>query len=138
MKIYSVSGGGTLSHPEAAGRAKEIIDREYRKKGQDKLNAYVDGKEGTNGGMREILDIIMERLKDEAIERHVRDVLDRYVAPTNFDEKVSIVKEIFLRTAISSKYVDINRPERYANNYEELIRGLVDNIKAQAAKLRRL
>ena len=118
--------GGTLSRADAAGMAKEIISQEYRKKGQDMLKAYADGKDGTNHGMRAILDIIMERLSDEAIERHVRDVIDRYVAPTSFDEQVSIVKEIIIRMRISSRYVDVNRPERYARNYEELIRALVE------------
>jgi len=133
-----VSGGGALSRAEAAGRAKEIIEREYRRKGQDKLHAYNDGKSGYNGGMRAILDIILDYLKNDAVERHVRDVLDRYVAPTSFDEQVSIVTEIISKTGISSEYVDVNHPERYARNYEELIRGLVESIKIQAAKLRRL
>ncbi len=133
-----VSKGAALSRAEAAGRAKEIIEREYRRKGQDRLHAYSDGKNGSNGGMRAILDIILESLKNEALERHVRDVLDRYVAPTSFEEQVSIVKEIISKTEISSDYVDVNHPERYARNYEELIRGLVESIKIQAAKLRRL
>jgi hypothetical protein len=132
-----ISGEGALSRAEAAGRAKEIIERDYRRNGQDKLHAYANGKNGTNGGMRAILDIIMEHLKEEAIERHIRDVLDRYVAPTSFDEQVSIVRELISRTGISSTYVDVNRPERYARNYEELIRGLAKSVKDQAAKLRR-
>ena len=133
-----VSGGGALSRTDAASMAKDIINQEYRRKGRDKLHAYADGKDGTNGGMRAILDIIMERLKEDAIERHMRDVLDRYVAPTSFDEQVSIVREIIKRTGISSTYVDVNRPERYARNYEELIRGLVETFKLQAARFRRL
>jgi len=133
-----VAGGGSLSRADAASMAKEIINQEYRRKGRDKLHAYADGKDGTNGGMRAILDIIMERLKEDAIERHMRDVLDRYVAPTSFDEQVSIVREIINRTGISSTYVDADRPERYARNYEELIRGLVETFKLQAGRFRRL
>lgn len=133
-----ISSGGSLSRAEAAGRAKEIISKEYNRKGMDRLNAYTDGKNGTNGGMRTILDMIMENLKDEAINRHIRDVLDRYVAPTSFDEQVSIVKELIQKVGSGSTYLDANQPERYARNYEELIRGLADSIKAQAAKFRRL
>ena len=44
-----ISSGGKLSRSEAAGRAKEIIERAYKAKGMDKLNAYSDGKIGTNG-----------------------------------------------------------------------------------------
>ncbi len=129
---------GELSRSEAAGRAKEIIAQEYRRKGRDKLHAYDDGKNGYNGGMRAILDTIMEYLKGEAIERHIRDVLDRYVAPTSFDEQVGIVIEIISRTGLSSQYVDASRPERYARNYEELVRALVESMKLQATKFRRL
>ena len=132
-----ISSGG-LARAEAAGRAKEIINKEYGRKGMDRLNAYTDGKNGTNGGMRTILDTIMEYLKDEAVSRHIRDVLDRYVAPTSFDEQVSIVKELIDKVGSGSSYLDANQPERYARNYEELIRGLADSIKAQAAKFRRL
>ena len=51
-----ISSGGKLTRAESAGRAKEIITKEYRRKGMDKLSAYSDGKTGMNGGMRAILD----------------------------------------------------------------------------------
>ena len=44
--------------------------------------------------MRAILDIIMETLKEEAIERHVREVIDRYIAPSSWDEQVEYNKRI--------------------------------------------
>jgi hypothetical protein len=132
-----ISSSG-LSRAEAAGRAKEIIESGYRRKKEDMLTAYSDGKHGYNGGMRAILDMIAEALKEEAIERHIRDVLDRYVAPTGFEEQVAIVRAIIAKTQISSRYVDPSRPERYARNYEELIRGLVEAIRLQADKFRRL
>ena len=132
-----ISSGG-LTRAEAAGRAKEIINKEYGRKGMDRLNAYTDGKNGTNGGMRAIQDILMEYFKDEAVIRHIRDVLDRYVAPTSFDEQVAIVKELIHKVGSRSTYLDANQPEHYARNYKELIRGLADSIKAQATKFRRL
>ena len=134
-RCFSSAG---LSRAEAAGRAKEIIAQEFRRRSQDKLAAYADGKNGYNGGMRAILDIIMDYLKEEAIERHIRDVLDRYVAPTSFDEQVTVVSEIISRSGLSAQYVDASRPERYARNYEELARALVESIKLQARKFRRL
>ncbi len=132
-----ISSSG-LSRAEAAGRAKQIIESAYRRKGQDKLAAYSDGKTGYRGGMRAILDMIMEAVKEEALERHVRDVIDRYVAPSSFDEQTAIIREIIARAGVSANYLDPNRPERYARNYEELIQGLVEAIKMQATKFRRL
>ena len=133
-----ISRGGSLPRAEAAGRAKEIIENAYRRKGMDRLTAYSDGKNGTNGGMRAILDIILERLKEEAVERHIRDVIDRYVAPSDFEEQVSLVREIIARMGHKPSYIDPNRPERYARNYEELIRGLVESVKVQSGTFRRL
>ena len=134
-KCMSNSG---LSRAEAAGRAKEIIEQAYRRKGQDKLTAYSDGKQGYNGGMRTILDAIADAIKEEAIERHVRDVLDRYVAPSSFDEQVAIVREIIARVGASSSIAEPHRPERYARNYEELTRMLAAAIRIQSEKFRRL
>lgn len=133
-----ISHGGSLSRAEAAGHAKEIIDRAYRRKGKDKLHAYSDGKTGTSGGMRAILDIIMEHLKEEAVERHIRDVIDRYIAPSGFEEQVAIARELISKMEFKPAYIDPARPERYARNYEELIRGLVENIKKTSEIFRRL
>lgn len=132
-----ISHGGSLPRSEAAGRAKEIIEKAYYRKRMDRLTAYYDGKNGTNGGMRAILDLIMEQLKEEAVERHIRDVIDRYVAPSDFEEQVSIVREIIARMGYRPSYIDARRPERYARNYEELIRGLVESVNSQSMKFRR-
>jgi len=133
-----VSVGGAISRANAAGKAKEIINKAYRKMGKDRLDAYYDGKNGLNGGMRAILDLIMDHLKEEAIEHHIRDVLDRHILPSDYDEKVEIIKEILDKVQINSNDIDRNRPERYAYNYEELIRLFMETKNIQAAKLRRL
>jgi hypothetical protein len=133
-----ISSGGELSRAEAAGRAKEIIAKEYKRKGMDILNAYSDGKTGTNGGMRAILDMLMESLKEEAVERHIRDVFDRYIQPSSYEERVAIIKELLNKIGRHSPYVDYDHPERYAHNYEELIRALVEHIRNQSAIFRRL
>lgn len=133
-----ISFGGELPRAESAGRAKEIIFRAYKRKGIDKLNAYSDGKTGRNGGMRQILDIILEHLKEEAVENHMRDVIDRYIAPSSFKEQVAIIGEIVQRLGIKSDNIDIEHPERYARNYEELIRGLINSINLNSALFRKL
>jgi hypothetical protein len=133
----AIALGAQLPRSEAAGRAKEIIDRETQRKGRDRLHVYDDAKTGNNGGMRFILDLIMEHMKTEAIERHIRDVIDRYIAPSDFAEQVEIIRQIITRFG-SSSHLDPSYPERYARNYDELIRGLSDSINMQASKFRRL
>ncbi|MFC1607953.1 hypothetical protein ACFL47_08285 [Candidatus Latescibacterota bacterium] len=133
----AIATGTQLPRSEAAGRAKEIIEREYQRKGRDRLSAYDDAKTGNNGGMRFILDIIMEHMKAEAVERHIRDVIDCYVAPSNFNEQVEVIRQMITRFG-SSLHLDPSYPERYARNYDELIRGLSDSFNIQASKFRRL
>ena len=55
-----ISNGGNLSTSEAASRAKELIENEYRRRNGDIVTAFNDAHEGTNGGLRYILDIISE------------------------------------------------------------------------------
>ena len=68
-----VSNGGGLSRSEATGRAKEILEREYRRQNGDIVSAYNDAHDGTNGGLRLVLDKITEGLKAESVERYMRD-----------------------------------------------------------------
>ena len=133
----AIAPGAQLPRSEAAGRAKEIINRETQRKGRDRLHTYDDAKTGNNGGMRFILDLIMEHMKAEAFEYHLRDVIDRYIAPSSFEEQVEIIRQIITRFG-SSIHLDPSNPERYARNYDELIRGLSDAINMQASKFRRL
>jgi hypothetical protein len=134
-----VSYGGTLSSYEAMGRAKELLEQEYRRRGGDIVTAYNDSHEGTNGGLRNVLDTIAEGLKAESVERHIRDAFDRYVAPNSWESKVKIIKQ-FIRECGSflSSSIRTDQPERYAQNYEELIRSYVDALQNTSAIFRRL
>lgn len=125
-----VTHGGGLAHFEAAGRACEILEREYKHQGGDLMSAYRDAHGGTNGGMRIILDIIADHLKTESAERYVRGAFHRYVDPASWDERVEIISQFFERNPLFlPPYIDINRPERYAQNYDELIKAFVDGLK---------
>ena len=134
-----VSTGGRLARSQAASRAKEIIGQEYRRRGGDIVTAFNDAKDGTNGGMRGILDIIAEKLKEEAIEYHIRETFDRYVTPNSWAQKVKIIKQFiqhyggFLGSTIKR-----NQPERYAQNYQELIRSYVSALRATSSVFRKL
>jgi len=48
--------GGYLSATEAASRAKKILEQEYRQHGGTIVTAYNDAHDGTNGGLRVVLD----------------------------------------------------------------------------------
>jgi len=80
--------------------------------------------------MRIILDIIADNLKTESTERYVRAVFHRYVDPSSWDQKVEIVRQFIARNLhILGSSVDAAHPERYAQNYDELIKAFMDGLK---------
>ncbi len=134
-----VSEGGSLPRTESAGRAKEILEREYRRRNGDLVTAYNDAHDGTNGGLRAILDRIAEAIKVESVERYIRDVFDRHVAPNAWDEKVEIIRQFLSRNGAQlASSVEEDQPERYAQNYQQLIRSYVDALRATSSIFRRL
>jgi hypothetical protein len=135
-----VSRGGRLSSGEAYGRATELLEKEYRKKGGgDIVSAFNDANAGTNGGLRSVLDIICEAIKAESVERYVRNIFDHHVAPNSWDQKVDMIRQ-FIACAgpyLSSSIV-ASQPERYAQNYSELVRSYTEGLRQTSSMFRRL
>jgi len=129
--------GGTLSRMEAAGRAKEILKQEYARRGGDLMTAYNDVHDGTNGGLRGVLDRIAEQLKAESVERYVRYVFDTHVAPNSWEQKVDIMRQFIARFGHLISAIRSGQPERYAANYEELIRAYVESLRETSSVFRR-
>lgn len=130
--------GGRLAHFEAAGRASEILESEYKRHGGSLQSAYRDANDGTNGGMRIILDVIADRLKEESVERYTRHAFNRYVDPTSWPQKVEIIRQFIDRNRhILGSSIDAAHPERYAQNYDELIRAFMDALKRSSKIFRK-
>ncbi|MBW1896916.1 MAG: hypothetical protein JRI47_07640 [Deltaproteobacteria bacterium] len=133
-----VAQGGALSHTEAAGRAKEILEQAYKRQGGNLITAYNDAHDGTNGGLRIILDRIAEQIKTESVERYIRDAFDRDVTPNSWEQKVHIMRQFIGRFGhLLSSSIRVDQPERYAQNYEELIRSYVESLKKTSSVFRR-
>ncbi|MFC1814048.1 hypothetical protein ACFL03_15295 [Thermodesulfobacteriota bacterium] len=136
---WCVSHGGNLSNSESASKAKELLEQEYRRRRGDLVTAYNDAHDGTNGGLRVILDVIAEGLKTESVERYIRDVFDRYVTPNSFEQKVEIIRQFIAHCGLHlSSSIRKDQPERYAQNYNELIRTYIDALQATSSIFRRL
>lgn len=137
--LRCIGGGGSISDSEAEGRAKEIIEQKYRSRGSTLQGAYFDAHEGTNGGLRAILDFISEQLKYEAVERYVRKVFDDQVDPTSWEEKVHLIRQFTARCGSDlAASMDTVHPERYAKDYADLIRSYVNSLKETSSMFRRL
>ncbi len=134
-----VSYGGSLSASEAGSRAKELLEREYRRRGGDIVMAYNDAHDGTNGGLRLVLDTIAEGLKAESVERYIRDAFDRYVAPNSWEQKVEIIRQFIAQCGVHlASSIRTDKPERYASNYQELIHSYVTALQRTSSIFRRL
>jgi len=134
-----VSHGGRLSGGEDYVRAKEVLEREYRRRRGDIVSAFNDAHAGTNGGMRSILDLLAESLKAEAIGRYIADAFDRYVAPNSWDQKVAIIRQFLASCGrFLSSSIATSQPERYAHNYAELIQAYVQGLQQTSPMFRRL
>ncbi len=134
-----VSRGGHLPPSEAASRAKELLEREYRRKQGDIVTAFNDAHDGTQGGLRVVLDYIAEGLKGEALLRYTRAVFDSHVAPNSWEQKVDIIRQFIRRCGVNlGSSIRADQPERYAQNYQELIRSYVTALQQTSRIFRRL
>ena len=134
-----ISHGGRFSQSDASSLAKNILETEYRKRGGDIVMAYNDAHDGTNGGLRAILDIIADALKSESIERYMLDAFDRYVTPNSWHQKVEIIRQFISRCGpYLSNAIHAENPERYAQNYKELINSYLMALKNTSGIFRRL
>lgn len=134
------SNGGNLSRSECRSRAKQAIERYYQRRERgDIRTAYLDAKDGTNGGLRVILDILTDAFKEESQRHYVTDVFDQLVKPNSFEQKTEIIAQFLkhLHPTVTDS-VDVNDPKRYAENYRDLIQAYVDALRTSHRPLRRL
>lgn len=134
-----VSHGGSFGRDDAYGKVKELLENEYRKKHGDIVSAFNDAHDGTNGGMRVVLDTIAESLKAEAVGNYITSIFDRYVTPNSWEDKVSIIRQFITYSGpyLSSSIIS-SQPERYAQNYSELIRSYTEGLRQTSSMFRRL
>ncbi len=134
-----VSRGGMMARSEAASRAKKLLEREYRRQGGDIVTAYNDAHDGTNGGVRHVLDTLAEGLKAESVEAYVQDVFDSYVAPNSWEQQVEIIRQFIAQCGIHlASSIRADQPERYARSYRELIDAYVTALQRTSSIFRRL
>lgn len=131
--------GGGMDLTQAEGRAKQLIEQQDRRQRGDIVSAFNDAHQGTNGGLRVILDFMSEGLKEEATQFYVSNVFDQWVTPNEWDQKVEIIRQFMERfSAGISEDIRRDQPERYAQNYAELIQAYVDGLRQTSSVFRRL
>jgi len=136
---HCVTGGGRLSRIDALGKGKAALERENRRRHGDLLSSFSDANLGLNGGAMGVLNVLCEAIKSEAIEHHVRNVFDHFVAPNDFEAKVRLIEEFINHCGhYLSSSIDRTRPERYAHDYRTLVEAYVEGLRDTSAMFRRL
>jgi len=132
-----VAHGGRLTHDDAVQRARRILEDEFRREGGI-VAAYNHANTGTEGGMRMILDRLVDAMKNEAIEDYVRSVFERYFAPNDWPQKVEISRQLIASLGLHlAPELHGNEPARYAHNIEALISIYAQSLRQTMSALRR-
>ena len=134
-----IAVGGQIPRSQAESEAKEILDREYQGRDGTAVNAYHDARHGTGGALRKILDVIAESYMHQAVEKHIRHVFDSYVQPHSWEQKLRFITAfIDACDHVLDPSIVRSQPERYAQNYEELVRSYIRGLEQTSSIFRRL
>jgi hypothetical protein len=134
-----ISNGGRFLQSDAYEKAKKILVKEYREHGGNIVSVFNNAHDGTNGGLRTIFDQIADALKSESIENYIQSAFDRYVKPNSWHQKVDIIRQFIDRCGIYlARSISSEEPERYAQNYQELIYSYLTALKKTSGIFRRL
>jgi len=134
-----VAHGGRLSRAEAWGKAKEIIEREYHRRRSDIHGAFADARDGTNGGVRVLLNTVAEGIKATSSEYYMIDEIDSRIPPNDFTRKTQVVREVMDRLGVRlENSIQANMPQQYAQSYLDIIHTYVLWLQQTSSIFRRL
>ena len=102
------------------------------------MGAFKNAVDGRDNGVRGLVERILESMKQEAVEAYTRSVLDQFVKPVSWEDKVE-----FARAMLAScdphfaSTLHRDEPERYAAAYEEFALTYVQFLRQTEAALGR-
>ena len=66
-------------------------------------------------------------------------MFDKHVAPNSWEDKVEIIRQFIAQCGANlASSIDVSQPERYAQNFQELIRSYVQSLQTTSSIFRRL
>lgn len=127
---------GTSDAQCVSGEAFELIDRAFRDKGGEKA-ARAEARDGTQGGMRFVLDRMTEQFKREQQAKHVSGVLKRALDETRYEEEVEFIRALLARIRhCLPPELQNEPPERFAEHYEHIAQAYVQSLDHVSRLLR--
>jgi len=128
--------GGTMTSYDAKGEALNLASQVNRK---DPMEMFRDAEYGTNGGIRNILDKIVDELKNRSSQNYSRSVFSKYVKKDDPKDCEEIARQLVGKYKhLLGSDIDSNNPERYKDKLEELILEIVQAITHYGKGYRRV
>ena len=121
-----------------ADEALALLERAFASKGGVGA-AQAEARDGINGGMRFVLDVMTEQYKLEQQSKHVARVLQEALDPLNWNERVAFIRALLDRLGPQLP-ADLRRqpPERFARHYDMIVRTYVQSLDRVKQLLRTL
>ena len=114
-----------------------LLERGFSNKGG--IPAAMDeARNGINGGLRFIFDIMTEKIKQEEQEKYVNFVLKKTLDPLDWESKVAFIKKLFKKLENILPEETRAEPERFAGHYEKIVTAYVNSINHLNTLFRRL
>lgn len=133
--------GETLAPIDSIANAAEalsLLERSFATKGGLKA-ALAEAREGINGGLRLVLDMVTDQFKREEQEKHINCVLKSAMDPMDWETKVALMDELMRRLKhVLPPKIGSQPPERFAGQYEIIVKAYVDSINEMNFVFRKL
>ena len=126
----------SLDEQMVAAEALALVDRAFAKKGGSEA-ALAEANFGVNGGMRLVLDVMTEQYKAERQMAHVNRILKEAIDPLDWNSRVVFMSVLLQRIGghLPEEIRDAP-PQRFARQYETVVRAYVRSLDQVATLLR--
>jgi len=130
--------GKALDTDKLSGEALDVLKKTFHQK-HGYNEALAEAKEGPRGGLRYILDMMTEYLKNEARQKHFLKTFKENIDPLDFAAKTAIIAEILKRKEEDlPEEITSQKPERFAEDYEKIVQAFVHSKVTLHEVFRRL
>ncbi|MEN6428745.1 MAG: hypothetical protein ABFE13_25635 [Phycisphaerales bacterium] len=106
----------------------DLLEKAFRNRGGERA-AYVRARDGTQGGMRSILDAVAEQYKRDRYAAHVQRVLCEAISAMDWDDRVAFMQTAMRRLGpfLPPELRD-EPPERFVRQYEVIVQTYVESL----------
>lgn len=129
--------GPTHEVPCAYGQIVQMLEKRLGVDMWSNDTLFRDACDGTNGGMRTVLDRIAHCLKLWDVEAYVEYHLDKCLNPLAFEARVEVIRQFMAECSPDLlPYLDTQHPERYAADCKRLVSAYIDAVFRTLASFR--